>query len=289
MNRPDEVNKQTILIVDDEENIREIIKASFSDRYQVKEAANGVEALVLINEQPPDLMILDWMMPTLNGTSVIERLKKNPDTAFIPILMLTAKGAVNDLVTGLHHGADDFIKKPFDLKELAARIEAMLRWVRMSRFTDAATGLPSKAAIQEALESATKSAIKKSVAVMVPIGIEKLDGESMQTLISYLKNLAVHTLKRYFQQEDFIGILEDRSLVLMFPAEHLTAVARDILANINEVAGYGGTPLDHVKIKLVFLAPNAPLPSSIEQMCNQVRNELSQVSNFRRHECRVPV
>ena len=114
-----------ILIVDDEFEMRQLLKIYLrQDNYQVDEAENGQEAYEKIKKNDYDLMILDVMMPIMDGWQTIEQVRKNSD---IPIIMLTAKGTTQDKVTGFSTGADDYLVKPFDEAELLVRIKALLR------------------------------------------------------------------------------------------------------------------------------------------------------------------
>ncbi|MGB8701487.1 MAG: response regulator [Thermosynechococcaceae cyanobacterium] len=118
-------HKKKILIVDDEAMIRRILSTRLTMvGYEVAVASNGVEALALFEQEKPDLIVLDVMMPQLNGLEVCQELRKFTD---IPIIMLTALGDVADRITGLQMGADDYLPKPFSPKELEERINAILR------------------------------------------------------------------------------------------------------------------------------------------------------------------
>ena len=118
----------SVLVVDDESAIREMIRFALGKSgMTVRCAAGGQEALEKITEQPPDILLLDWMMPNMSGPQLTRRLRKDSLTKVIPIIMLTAKVSEDDKVTGLNAGADDFIIKPFSPRELVARINAVLR------------------------------------------------------------------------------------------------------------------------------------------------------------------
>ena len=118
----------SVLVVDDESAIREMIRFALGKSgMAVKCAASGFEALEKITERSPDIILLDWMMPNMSGPELTRRLRKNPLTNEIPIIMLTAKASEDDKVTGLNAGADDYIIKPFSPRELVARINAVLR------------------------------------------------------------------------------------------------------------------------------------------------------------------
>jgi len=117
-----------ILVVEDERDLAELLQFQL-DRagYSVSTAATGAAALRKIEQQLPDLILLDLMLPELSGIEVASRLRTNPKTASIPIIMLTAKTDEVDQVVGLSVGADDYITKPFSVKVVLARIEAVLR------------------------------------------------------------------------------------------------------------------------------------------------------------------
>jgi DNA-binding response OmpR family regulator len=117
-----------VLIVEDEPDIRELVVHHLKrEGYQVSAASSGEEALRQVQAAPPDLVILDLMMPAMNGLEVCRRLRQDPSTVSLPIVMLTAKGDEVDRVLGLEIGADDYIVKPFSPKELLARVRAVLR------------------------------------------------------------------------------------------------------------------------------------------------------------------
>lgn len=121
-----------ILIVDDDEKLLHMLRRTLIyEGYQVLTATSGLEALARLQEQPPDLIVLDWLLPGLSGVEVAARLRAAGDST--PILMLTAKDAVEDRVEGLDSGADDYLVKPFAPVELLARIRALLRRAGASR------------------------------------------------------------------------------------------------------------------------------------------------------------
>ncbi len=117
-----------ILIVDDEPDLLELVKHQLGkEHYEVTTAQDGEVALAQARRQPPDLVVLDLMLPGIDGLEVCRRLKSDPRTMHVPIIMLTAKGEESDAVIGLSQGADDYVRKPFGSKELVARIAARLR------------------------------------------------------------------------------------------------------------------------------------------------------------------
>lgn len=120
--------QQSVLVVEDEEDIRELVGYNLlKEGYQVAGVASGEEALQAVASKIPDLILLDIMLPGLDGLKVCRRLKEDPKSESIPVIMLTAKGEEPDIVAGLNMGADDYITKPFSPKVLLARVKAVLR------------------------------------------------------------------------------------------------------------------------------------------------------------------
>jgi two-component system response regulator MprA len=115
-----------VLVVDDEPALRDALESSLAfEGYEVMTASDGLEALDTVAAEQPDLVLLDIMMPRMDGLTAVRRLRSRGDT--VPVLMLTARDAVGDRVTGLDVGADDYLAKPFELDELLARVRALLR------------------------------------------------------------------------------------------------------------------------------------------------------------------
>lgn len=122
------MSTKTILAVDDEEHILELIRYNLEGAgYKVLEAESGEEALELLDKKKCDLLLLDWMLPGIDGIDVIKRIRENPALKKMPVILLTAKNEEINKVVGLEIGADDFLTKPFGIYELLARIKAVLR------------------------------------------------------------------------------------------------------------------------------------------------------------------
>lgn len=120
--------EKTILVVDDEVHIQELIKFNLSKNgFQVIAADNGIDALRITEDEKPDLILLDLMIPGIDGLEVCKKIRRNSSIESIPIIMITAKGEELDKILGLELGADDYITKPFSVRELVARVKAMLR------------------------------------------------------------------------------------------------------------------------------------------------------------------
>ncbi len=120
-----------ILIVEDEEALAQLLQYNLDrEGYKTIRAADGEEAMLLADEESPDLVILDWMLPKLSGIEVCRRLRANRKTRNTPIIILTARAEETDRIRGLDTGADDYLVKPISMTELAARVRAVLRRVR---------------------------------------------------------------------------------------------------------------------------------------------------------------
>ncbi|TXH31876.1 MAG: phosphate regulon transcriptional regulatory protein PhoB [Rhodospirillaceae bacterium] len=117
-----------ILIVEDEAALVTLLRYNLErEGFRVLEAGNGEEALLLIKEQRPDLVLLDWMLPILSGIEICRQIRRSPEHRLTPVIMLTARGEEADKLRGLEVGADDYVTKPFSPSELVARVRAVLR------------------------------------------------------------------------------------------------------------------------------------------------------------------
>jgi two-component system phosphate regulon response regulator PhoB len=123
--------KPLILVAEDEDALSTLLEYNLvNEGYRVAIARDGEDALVLAREETPDLVLVDWMMPSVSGIEVTRQLRARHETANVPIIMLTARGEEADRIRGLDTGADDYIVKPFSMTELFARIRAVMRRIR---------------------------------------------------------------------------------------------------------------------------------------------------------------
>ncbi len=119
--------QNTVLVVDDEENIRTILAYNLQPHgFEVYQAENGLKGLEIAREKIPDVIILDWMMPEMDGLEMLSELRKDEETKDIPVIMLTAKGVMTDVGQALYRGADDYILKPFEPEELAEIVSSKI-------------------------------------------------------------------------------------------------------------------------------------------------------------------
>ncbi|HEX9449662.1 MAG TPA: phosphate regulon transcriptional regulator PhoB [Dongiaceae bacterium] len=123
-----QITQPVILIVEDEVALVTLLRYNLErEGFRVLEAGNGEEALLLIKEQRPDLVLLDWMLPILSGIEICRQIRRSPEHRLTPVIMLTARGEEADKLRGLEVGADDYVTKPFSPSELVARVRAVLR------------------------------------------------------------------------------------------------------------------------------------------------------------------
>jgi DNA-binding response OmpR family regulator len=122
------VSKRKIVIIEDEPDILEVLSYNLRrEGFEILTSADGIQGLALVKREHPDLVLLDLMLPGIDGIEICTSIKKNPDTQHTLLIMVTAKGEESDIVLGLGVGADDYISKPFSPKELVARVKAVMR------------------------------------------------------------------------------------------------------------------------------------------------------------------
>ncbi|MBI5624371.1 MAG: response regulator [Elusimicrobia bacterium] len=146
--KPAVMRDRTILVADDDEGIRVIVRKSLREDYRLLDAPNGAEALRMAQRYLPDLVLLDVNMPEMSGPEVAKEIRLNPRTRMIPIIMLTVNAELASKLQGFESGADDYVIKPFDVHELRARIEAVLRRNQEALSASPLTMLPGGAMIE---------------------------------------------------------------------------------------------------------------------------------------------
>jgi two-component system phosphate regulon response regulator PhoB len=157
------MGRAKMLLVEDDAALAELLVYHFKrEDFDVVQTPDGEEALLLAQETPPDIVLLDWMVEGISGLEVCRRLRRMTETANVPIIMLTARGEEEDRVRGLETGADDYVTKPFSPRELVARVGAVLRRVR--------PGLAGEALIYADIEMDTVGHKVKRSGSMVPLG-----------------------------------------------------------------------------------------------------------------------
>lgn len=147
------MKKQKILIIDDEPDIRDVLELTLSENYDIVTATNGGEGLAMAKQHTPDLIITDYMMPVLNGPEFCKALRKDISLSHIPIIMLTGKGDIKDMVSGINSGADDYLIKPFEPASLLARIDMIVKRTARNLDANPLTRLPGNVSIMEELQA----------------------------------------------------------------------------------------------------------------------------------------
>ncbi|MCK4670371.1 MAG: response regulator [Nanoarchaeota archaeon] len=233
-----EHTSSNILIVDDEDNVRDLVKLSLAPgQYNIFEAKNGIEALKFVDHTIPDLILLDLMMPKMDGIEVCNYLKRNVATNNIPIIMLTAKTMVHDKIKGLNIGADDYVTKPFDPLELEARVQAVLRRKDQLLKINYVTGLPGFELLIEE--------IKKTKAKMLFLDFTNFkkfndeygykNGNEILQLFSRVVQTCIdrfgtkHDFLAHLGADDFVVLTYSNSEIISAQIKQMT---RDLLPNL---------------------------------------------------------
>jgi DNA-binding response OmpR family regulator len=140
----------TLLIVDDSADLRAYVRDHFASRFRVLEAANGAEGIATARRELPDVVVSDLMMPDTDGHALVRALRGSPDTDFLPIILLTAHTGIDQRLAGLHGGADDYLTKPFDMRELSAREKsiALRRRFATGSFAARTVDVPAASSIE---------------------------------------------------------------------------------------------------------------------------------------------
>ncbi|HEX6207015.1 MAG TPA: response regulator [Actinomycetota bacterium] len=223
-----------ILVVDDDPDIARFVEVNLrGDGYAVEIASNGDQGLEKALANPPDLALVDVMMPGMDGFQLVERLRTDPRTAGMSIIMLTAKSLTADKVLGLTTGADDYIIKPFDPVELMARVKGTLRRAEEMRASSPLTGLPGNVRIQDE--------IARAVASGRPFALVYADLDNFKAYNDYYGFLrgdaAIKTAARIFQDETrgvvgesaFVGHMGGDDFVLLVPPEKVEDLCHAII------------------------------------------------------------
>ena len=223
-----------ILIVDDDPDIREILKLTLSEEnYETMEAKNGEEALAIIQTKPLDLVILDYKMPKMDGRTLCNLVKKDLLLQYLPIIMVTGKGEISDKIDGIDAGADDYIVKPFEPKELLARIRMVLRRTRRDLEANPLTRLPGNVAILNELSHCIEN--KKAYAVCY-VDLDKFKAyndkygfEHGDNVIRETARILLSATKEYGRPEDFIGHIGGDDFVVVTSPEVVDKICERII------------------------------------------------------------
>jgi diguanylate cyclase (GGDEF)-like protein len=213
-----------ILIADDDPDIRDVLKLTLSEEnYEVLEAQDGEEALGIITTKPLDLVLLDYKMPKMDGREVCSKIKKDLLLRHLPIIMVTGRGDISDKVGGIDAGADDYVVKPFEPKELMARIRMILRRTERDLEANPLTRLPGNVSILNELSRRLESKLKFAVCY---IDLDKFKAyndtygfKHGDEVIKETARILIRAAQQFGNPDDFVGHIggDDYVLVTTMP------------------------------------------------------------------------
>ena len=287
--------RATILVADDEPHIRRILQYLLEQAgYDVVVAADGEDALREVDRCAPDLVLLDVMMPRLDGFSVLRSIRASLETARLPVILLTAKGQSDEKVKGLRGGANDYIIKPFDQEELLLRIHNMLEHARAQREANPLTGLPGNLAIAREATRASRPATRSrsctststaSRASTTPTATPAATARSRcsRVLCDAVRSLGV--------ADAFVGHVGGDDFILMAPttrAEELACrIVRDFDAGVPALHDADDAARGYLEIRTRSGAPSACRWSPSPWRSSSTRTAASPTRRLERHPGRA--
>ena len=238
-----------ILIADDDPDIRDILKITLSEEdYETLEAGDGEEALKIIRSKPLDLVLLDYKMPKLDGRQVCNLVKGDLLLAHLPIIMVTGKGETSDKIDGINSGADDYIVKPFEPKELLARIRMVLRRTKRDLEANPLTRLPGNISILNELS--------KCIANQAPYAIcyvdldkfkaynDKYGFEHGDDVIRETARILLSAVKEYGSPQDFVGHIGGDDFVVITTPILADKICEKIVTDFDKTTALFYSPED---------------------------------------------
>ncbi|MFY9401820.1 MAG: response regulator [Candidatus Omnitrophota bacterium] len=229
-----------ILIVDDDPDIRDVLKLTLSEEnYEILEAGDGETALKTIHENQPDLILLDYKIPKIDGREVCRRVKKDILLRHLPIIMVTGKGDINDKIGGIDAGADDYVVKPFEPKELLARIRMILRHTERDLEANPLTRLPGNVSI---LKELSRRLEEKSYFAVCYLDLDKFKSyndkygfEHGDEVIRETARLLIKIIKEFGNPDDFIGHIGGDDFVIVTTLEKADLLCQKVIVNFEEL------------------------------------------------------
>lgn len=230
-----------ILIADDDPDIRDILKITLSEEnYETLEAQNGQEALEIIRSKPLDLALLDYKMPKMDGRQVCNLVKKDLLLQHLPIIMVTGKGEINDRVGGINAGADDYIVKPFEPKELLARIRMVLRRTQRDLEANPLTRLPGNIAIlnefSKCIDSKKKFAVCYADLDKFKAYNDKYGFEHGDNVIRETARILLGAVHEAGSTEDFVGHVGGDDFVVVTTPELADSLCEKIIRDFDKIS-----------------------------------------------------
>ncbi len=230
-----------ILIVDDDADIRDILKLTLSEEnYEISEAADGEEALKIINSKPLDLVLVDYKMPRMDGRQLCRLIKKDLLLRHLPVIMVTGKGEITDKVGGIDAGADDYVVKPFEPKELMARIRMVLRRTETDLEANPLTRLPGNVSILNELNKRLKD---KSLFTVCYADLDKFKAyndtygfEHGDEVIRETARILIRATQKCGTADDFIGHIGGDDFVVITTPENADKLCKEIISEFEKTS-----------------------------------------------------
>lgn len=234
------MEKPKILVVDDDKDIVEIIEVTLQDEFNILKAYTGKDALSLIKKNPPDLIILDYILPDIDGPTICKILRQDILTLYTPILMLTGKGEVEDKVYGLESGADDYMVKPFSPSELLARVRMLIRRAHIQLDANPLTRLPGNVSITRELERRMQNKEKFAVLYLDIDNFKALNDyygfERGNEVIKDLARIILEATQKYESTHSFIGHIGGDDFVVITLPEKAETIAQEIINQFDKAS-----------------------------------------------------
>lgn len=230
-----------ILIVDDDPDIRDVLKLTLAEEnYEVLEAEDGEEAVKLIHAKPLNLVLLDYKIPKLDGREVCRRIKKDLLLSHLPIIMVTGKGDISDKVDGIDAGADDYVVKPFEPKELLARIRMILRRTERDLEANPLTRLPGNVSILNELSRRIEQKARFAVCYLdldkFKAYNDKYGFEHGDEVIRETARILLRTLKERGHPDDFIGHIGGDDFVMVTTPDIVDELCETIIVDFDRTS-----------------------------------------------------
>ena len=230
-----------ILVVDDDPDIRDVLKLTLSEEnYEVLEAGDGEKALKMIETKLPNLVLLDYNIPKIDGREVCRRVKKDILMRHLPIIMVTGKGDINDKVVGIDAGADDYVVKPFEPKELLARIRMILRRTERDLEANPLTRLPGNVSILNELDRRLNS---KEIFAACYADLDKFKAyndkygfEHGDEVIRETARILIRAVQEVGSHEDFIGHIGGDDFMVVTTPNIVDPLCQKIIADFEKTS-----------------------------------------------------
>jgi CheY-like chemotaxis protein len=229
-----------IVVAEDDDAIAHLVNMALGDAgFLCLRARDGVEAMNLVRMHAPDLLVLDVMMPRQSGHEVARKIKNDVILSRTPILMLTALSSVDDKVEGFDAGADDYLVKPFDLRELSARVNALIRTSRRERDRNPTTNLPGAGAMEDAVASLLKEKRESSIVHFDVVGFgayaDEVGYASAETLVVALGQMVLEFART--RGAEFVGHLGGVDFIALIPAAEAEPLAQQVVGAFDDRRG----------------------------------------------------